>query len=180
MARVEPPDYENFTDAQKRIYHEIASGPRGRVRGPLAVWLVRPDLADNAQKLGQYARYDTILPPRLSELAILLTARIWTSEFEWWAHKKIAERAGISEAIIESIRMGKRPVYRAMDEKIVHDFSVSLHHRRKVDDETYGRAIEVLGQKGVVDLVGILGYYTLVSMTINVFDVAIPQDEKAE
>lgn len=180
MKRFEELRYENLTQAQKQIYDEIASGPRGRVRGPLAVWLARPDFADKAQKLGQYARYDTVLPPRLSELAILLMARIWAAEFEWWAHRKIAENAGISKEIVDSIQIGKKPAYDAEDEKIVHDFTVNLYCNKKIDDDIYRQATKLLGEEGVVDLVGILGYYTLISMTINVFQVETPQNVKAE
>jgi 4-carboxymuconolactone decarboxylase len=180
MSRLEQLDYEKLTKAQRQVYDEIVSGPRGRVRGPLAVWLNRPDLADRAQKLGQYVRYDTMLPPRLSELAILLTARIWSAEFEWWAHRPLAEKAGVASAVIESIRTGSRPTYGAEDEAIVHDFAASLHLNRQVDDKTYQRAVNLLGQEAVVDLVGILGYYTLVSMTINAFQVTPPEGSQPE
>jgi 4-carboxymuconolactone decarboxylase len=180
MTRFKQPEYEKLTDEQRRVYDEIASGPRGGVRGPLAVWLTRPELADKAQKLGKHVRYKTTLSPRLSELAILLTARIWASEFEWWAHQKNAEKAGVDQAIIEAIRIGKRPAYKALDEQAVHDFTVSLHINRNVSDDVYRRTIEVLGEEGVVDLVGILGYYTLISMTINVFHVEVPLGEIAK
>lgn len=180
MSRIAPPDPETLTPRQKEVYDAIASGPRGRVRGPLAVWLHRPDLADAAQRLGRYCRYDTSLPPRLSELAILATARVWNSEFEWAAHKPIALEAGISPRIVEAIRTGGVPAFEKDDEAVVYDFAVTLHSERKVSDALYARAVEVLGEETVVDLTGLLGYYTLISMTINVFEVPLPEGVEPE
>lgn len=171
MARLSPPDVNSLSEAQRRVHDAIVSGPRGRVRGPLAIWLHRPELADRSQALGRYCRYDTLLPPRLSELAILVTARVWNSEFEWQAHKKIAIEAGLPLDVIEAIRIGKRPEFAAEDEAVVHDFALSVQRDRKVDQALYDRAISVLGTETVVDLTGMLGYYSLISMTINVFEV---------
>ena len=174
MARLSPPDPENLTADQRKVYDAIASGPRGRIRGPLALWLHRPELADRSQALGRYCRYDTLLPPRLSELAILVTARVWNSEFEWQAHKKIGLEAGIGPEIVEAIRTGRPPQFSSEDEAVVHDFALALQRDRKVDQPLYDRAIAVLGTGGVVDLTGLLGYYSLISMTINVFEVDPP------
>jgi 4-carboxymuconolactone decarboxylase len=180
MTRIKPLDPDKLSPRQKEVFDAIASGPRGRVRGPLAVWLNRPDLADRAQALGRYCRYDSSLPPRLSELAILATARVWKSEFEWAAHKPIALEAGISEDIVEAIRTGKKPVFPEADEEIVYRFSVMLHTERNVSDAVYARATEVLGEEAVVDLTGLLGYYTLISMTINVFEIPPPDGHAPE
>lgn len=174
MTRIAPLDPDNLSPRQKEVHDTIASGPRGQVRGPLAIWLNRPDLADRAQALGQYCRYDSSLSPRLSELAILATARVWKSEFEWAAHKPIALKAGVSADIVEAIRLDKQPVFDKPDEAVVYEFATVLHTQRKVDDALYARAVEVLGQETVVDLTGLLGYYTLISMTINVFEVPPP------
>ncbi len=174
MSRIEPLSPDALSDRQKQVHDAIASGPRGRVRGPLAVWLHRPDLADRAQALGRYCRYDSLLEPRLSELAILATARVWKSEFEWAAHKPIALKAGISADIVETIRTNGTPVFKNEDEDVVYNFAVTLHAKRFIDDALYARAVKVLGQERVVDLTGILGYYTLISMTINVFDLPPP------
>lgn len=171
MARLSPPEVETLTDAQRKVYDAIVSGPRGRVRGPLAIWLHRPDLADRSQALGRYCRYDTLLPPRLSELAILVTARVWNSEFEWQAHKKIGLEAGLAPAIVEAIRTHTRPTFTTADEEVVHDFAFAVQHDRKLSQPLYDRAIAVLGTETVVDLTGLLGYYSLISMTINVFEV---------
>lgn len=165
---------------QRRIFEEIRSGPRGGVRGPLAVWLHRPGLADPAQRLGRYARYDSALPPRLSELAILITARIWGAEYEWQAHKDIALKAGLAPEIVEAVRARKKPAFEKDDEAVVHDFVLSLNLERRVTDDLYARAVAILGEDRIVDLVGVLGYYTLISMTINAFEIAAPEGRRPE
>lgn len=180
MPRISPLKIETMTEQQKHVYETIVSGPRGAVRGPLSVWLNRPELADRAQALGRYCRFDSSLPGRLSELAILTTARFWSSEFEWAAHKPIALDAGLSENIIEAIRQQKEPEFEHEDESVVYLFSKTLHQDRHINETLYARAVNVLGEDCVVDLTGILGYYTLISMTINVFEIAAPEGHKAE
>jgi len=145
------------------------------VRGPLAVWLNRPELAAQAQALGRYCRYETTLPPRLSELAILTLARVWGAEYEWYAHKPIALAAGIAPDVIEALRTHQPLTGAEPDEELVNAFLVMLHRDRVVSDAMYARAVELLGEDGVVDLVGLAGYYTLISMTINVFQVGVPE-----
>jgi len=171
MPRLEPPNPDTYTDRQREVANAIASGPRGGVRGPLAMWLHRPELADRAQDFGQYCRYDSSLPPILSELGILVTARCWSAEYEWFAHKRIALEAGLDPEIAEAIRQRKRPHFSDPKQKIVHDFALALHQDRKVPQDIYDRASELLGAEGVVDLVAVLGYYGFVSMTLNVFEV---------
>lgn len=166
-------DPAGLTPEQKAIHDAIASGPRGKVQGPLAVWLNSPGLADNAQRLGAFCRFGTSLEPRLSELAILVTGRVWTAQFEWAVHKPIALKAGLSEAVVEAIRTRRTPPFEKADERVVHDFARALHVDRKVPQELYDEAVSVLGTTAVVDLVGILGYYTLISMTINAFNVPL-------
>jgi 4-carboxymuconolactone decarboxylase len=173
MQRITGPAPETLSEAQRKIYDAIASGPRKGVRGPLAVWLNNPGLAEHAQALGRYCRYETALPPRLSELAILTLARIWGSEYEWYAHKPIALEAGVAPEIVEAIRT-RQPWTGAADEQLVHAFLVELHRERTISDALYAQAIELLGQTAVIDLVGLAGYYTLISMTINVFQVSPP------
>jgi 4-carboxymuconolactone decarboxylase len=173
--RLQPPEREDLDPEQQRVFDAIASGPRGGVRGPLAVWLHRARFAGLAQALGEYCRYHSALEPRLSELAILVTARIWRSEYEWYSHKPIALAAGLSAVVVEEIRVGRRPSCESTDEVIVHDFARELHSEHRVSDETYARAVAVLGRDKVIDLVGLLGYYTLISMTINAFEIALPE-----
>ena len=171
MARLPALEFENLTAEQEEIHHAISSGPRGEVRGPLAIWLYRPMLADKAQQLGQYCRYDSSLPARLSELAILVTARIWQSEFEWQAHETPAREAGLSDNVISSLAKDVEPIFCNDDESVVYRFSRELNLHRKVKDSLYQEAEQLLGRDALVDLVGILGYYSLISMTINVFEV---------
>lgn len=172
--RLRPPDPESLTPEQRAVRDAIASGPRGGVRGPLALWLHRPEMADRAQALGRWCRYDSALPPRLSELAILTTAAIWRSEYEWHAHRGPALAAGLSEEVIEAIRTGAEPSFPAEDEAATHAFARALHRERAVPRPVYDRAKAALGEAALVDLVAILGYYTLISMTINAFEVALP------
>ena len=174
MPRLSPPEPATYTPEQKRVHEAITSGPRGRVQGPLAMWLHRPELADKAQALGAYCRFGTSLPPRLSELAILTTAVIWRAEFEWYAHKPIALEAGVAPEVVDALLAGREPAFAQEDEAVVHAFARTLHTERCIPDELYERAIRVLGQDAVVDLTGVLGYYTLISMTLNVFEVALP------
>lgn len=178
MSRLNPPDPANLTKAQQAVSDAITSGPRGRVVGPLAVWLWRPELAQNAQKLGQYCRYDSCLPNRLSELAILITGRYWGAEFEWQHHKPIALDAGLDKEIVEAIRVGDTPSFVNQDEKCVYDCATSLYSTKKIPDAMYQSAVETLGIDAVVDMVGVLGYYAFISMTINVFEV--PADGENE
>ncbi len=174
--RLAAPDPLTYSPQQQAIHDAIAAGPRGGVRGPLAIWLHRPELAARAQELGRYCRYDTTLDPRLSELAILVTARVFGSEYEWQAHKGHALKAGLSAAIVEAIRQDRTPEFADPEGQVVHDVARAAHIERSVDDALYARAREVLGEERLVDLVGLLGYYTLISLTINVFLVP-PQDE---
>ncbi len=174
MSRLETPPLDSLTSAQKKVHEDISSGPRGGVYGPLGVWLWRPELASRAQALGRYCRYDSSLPPRLSELAILTTARHWSAEFEWLHHKQPALDAGIDPDIVEAIRQGLTPAFSNDDEQAVYNFSLELQINRVVSDSTYKKAVELLGQGTVVDLVGVLGYYSLISMTINAFEIDAP------
>ena len=178
--RYQPPQAEQFSEAQTRIAEEITSGLRGEIPGPLNMWLRRPELADRAQKLGEYCRYETSVPPDLVEIAILCVARFWTSEFEWHAHKRIALGKGVSPEVIESIRRREAPNWESPAQALVFDFAHSVLSERQVDDELYKNAVAEFGIDGVVDLVGILGYYSFISMTINVFDVPLPDGAMPE
>jgi 4-carboxymuconolactone decarboxylase len=175
MKRIADLDVSALDAEQAQVHAAIAAGPRGGVRGPLAVWLHRPKLAMHAQALGQYCRYETCLPARLSELAIIVTGAIWQSAYEWEAHAPLALRAGIAPDIVDAIRDGVTPAFTARDEQAVHDFVTALHRERAVSDALYAHAVEVLGQDAVIDLVGLAGYYTLISMTINAFGVQAKQ-----
>ena len=178
--RIRPPVRSRLDAAQRTVHDDIVAGPRGEVVGPLGVWLWRPELADRAQRLGEYARYGTSLPPVLSELAILVVARTWGSEFEWLVHKPIALSAGVPSDAVEAIRSGQTPLLEDPAQSAVYAFCAALLREHHVDDAIYAGAVRALGEEGVVDLVGILGYYSLISMTINAFRVPPPDGAEPE
>src|SRR4051794_1165734 len=150
---------DEMTPEQRRVAEAIASGPRGGLRGPFNALLRSPELADRAQKLGEYIRYNSSLPPRLNEFAILITAREWGSEYEWHAHHPLAMKGGLDPAIAAALADGKEPAGMKPDEAIVYRFCRELLATRNVGDETYTLAKEALGERGVIDLVGVTGYY---------------------
>lgn len=163
-----------MTEAQQRVYQAIAGGPRGGVRGPFNALLRSPELADRVQKVGEYLRFDSSLPPRLNELAILVNARFWGSKYEWYAHRPLAEKSGLAPAIADDLARSVRPSGMQPDETVVYDFCTALHTTHAVDDAIFARAVAVLGERGVMDLIGVSGYYTLVSMVLNVAEVPLP------
>lgn len=165
---------EGMTEAQKRVYDAIAGGPRGGVRGPFGVLLRSPDLADRVQKLGEHLRFNSSLPPRLNEFAILINARFWGSKYEWYAHRPLALKGGLAESIADEVARGTRPAGMKDDETVVFDFCSVLHRQHVVDDALFKRAVSTLGEQGVVDLIGVSGYYTLVSMVLNVAEIPLP------
>jgi 4-carboxymuconolactone decarboxylase len=177
MARLQTIEKTDMTERQKQIFDEIVSGPRGQVRGPLSIWLYRPELADRAQRLGQYCRYDTSLEPRLSELAILTTARIWDAAFEWQAHVPHALAGGVDSSIIDSLSADQTPSFVSKDEEIVYAVTREINITRQLSDDTYNQVVKILGVEATVDLIGLLGYYALISMTINAFKIPSIEDK---
>ena len=180
MSRLPELDPAKFSPEQKKVHEAILAGPRGKVVGPLKVWLNNPGLAEHAQALGAYARFNSSLPPRLSELAICVTGAFWKAEFEWYAHAPLAIKAGIDPAAIEAIRTGATPKFTKADEQVIYDFAIELINKRRVSDATFARAKKELGQTSVIDLVGIIGYYSLVSVTLNAFELPLPDGEKTQ
>jgi 4-carboxymuconolactone decarboxylase len=178
MARLPELDPATFSPEQKKVHEAILAGPRGKVVGPLKVWLNNPGLAEHAQALGAYARFNSSLPPRLSELAICVTGAFWKANFEWFAHAPMAIKAGIDPAAIEAIRTGATPKLIKSDEQAIYDFAIELIAKRRVSDATFERAKTEIGQTSVIDLVGIIGYYSLVSVTLNAFEIPLPEGEK--
>ena len=179
MSRLPDLPREAMTDEQRRIHDEIVAGPRGRVQGPLKIWLNSPDFADAAQKLGTYMRFGSHLAPRLSELAIIVTGAHYKAEFEWYAHVRFAHEAGIPESVTEAVRRGEVPELTEADQRIVHAVAVELNRDHKLADATYNEAVEVLGLPALVDLIGIVGYYALVSLTLNAFEIPAPDGSTA-
>lgn len=172
-------DEPRMTDAQRALMQAIRSGPRGTSitpRGPFAVWLHAPEFGQLAQSLGGFCRYQTALPPRLSEFAILCTARLWRAQYEWFAHAPIAEKAGVKPKTIADLRAGRVPKSAAKDERALYDFIQELYKTKRVSDRTYKRVHALLGDAATVEFVGILGYYVMIAMTLNVFRMMPPPD----
>lgn len=165
------PDFQIATasDEQKAVLEDILSGPRGNLNGPFLGWIFSPELAQNAQKLGAFCRYKTGLPLRLSELAILVTAARWRSQAEWHIHHPIALEAGLPTDVAEALRTGKTPTFADADDKIIFDFATELYDTKRVSVATYDAVVARFGLTVAVNLVGLLGYYALVAMTLNTF-----------
>lgn len=161
----------NITAEQRRVLDDILNGPRGNLDGPFLAWVHSPGLADPAQQLGAYCRYHTSLPLRLSELAILVTAQWWQSQAEWQIHEPIAHQAGINPALTEQLRLGQEPDFELLDEQLIYLVGRELYSSRRLSDALYRQAVELFGEPALVELVGIFGYYALVAMTLNVFEV---------
>lgn len=179
MARIPFPAPEDMNAEQRRVYDSVVRGPRGVVRGPLRAALHRPELAEKWQQLGELLRYRTSLAPRLSELAILVTARHWDSQFEWHAHEPPARDAGLPDAVIESIRHRMRPAFAATDEAIIYNYARTLLERHLVDDATYAEALALVGTVGIVELTALVGYYSMVAMTLNAHEIPLPEGTPA-
>lgn len=165
---------DEMNEDQRRVYDEIVGGPRGAVVGPLLAVLHRADLADRWQKLGELLRYRTSLPQRLSELAVLVTARRWKSILEWYIHAPIAVTAGLPSEIVEAIRNEELPNFTDADDAAIYAFASELHSNATVSEATYARVLERWGVVGVVELTALIGYYTMVAMTLNAHAYELP------
>jgi 4-carboxymuconolactone decarboxylase len=172
--RMAPIPLEKMSPAQRTVADAIASGPRQGIRGPFNAWLRSPELANRLQKVGEYLRFNTSLDKRVNEMAIIMTAQAWGSQYEWYAHVPLAIKAGLDPAVVAAIGAGRRPENMKDDEAIVWEFTTQLRRDHSVDDETYGKAVGKFGEQGVVDLIAVNGYYDVVSMTLNVARIAPP------
>ena len=175
MARIPLPTPETMTPEQRRVYDAVVSGPRGELRGPLRAALHRPELADKWQQLGELLRYRTSLPPYLNELAILVTARHCNCELEWHIHEGMALKAGLARAVIEDIRIFKRPISADADALAVFNFADELNRQKTVSEEIYRRVLDRWKEIGVVELTALVGYYTMVAMTLNAHEIPLPE-----
>ncbi len=174
-----PSPYE-MNPAQKAVYENIVGGPRGTLVGPLRAALHNPSLADRWQAFGQVLRYETSLPRHLNELAILVTARHWNSELEWTIHAEAARTAELAETVIEAIRTCKVPDFTSVEEREVYEFSRELLEHGNVGDVAYAAALNRWGAVGVVELTALIGYYSMVAMTLNAHRVPLPDHIPAE
>jgi 4-carboxymuconolactone decarboxylase len=178
--RFQPLSYDTMTPEQKALVDSILSGPRTSLDGPFNVLLRSPEMGDLAQKFGAYTRFHSSLPPRLNELAILITARFWTAQFEWQAHRKNALTAGLSPAIIDAVAAGKRPASMQPDEEAVYNFCTEVLTTKQASDAAFQAAKEKFGERGVVDMLGVVGYYQFVSMMLNVDRYPMPPGVQPE
>jgi 4-carboxymuconolactone decarboxylase len=165
-----------MTPAQRRVHDQIVAGRRGRFGGPFQLLIRAPEICEHAAKLGEHLRWGTSLPDRLSELAIITTARFWRAQFEWHAHAPLAEQAGVPHAAVEAIRRGAAPSFTQKDEALVHRICTELFEKQRLSDATFDEAVATLGETGLVEVIGIIGYYTLIGNTLNVFQVAVPAE----
>lgn len=176
---------ENLTPEQRTLYDAIRSGPRAKIAnsdaskqgplgGPFNVWLRNPGIGDCVQRLGAEIRFRSSLPSKLNEMAIMVTARFWTSQYEWHAHCKLALDAGLDPAIAQDIAAGRRPAKMDADEAVIYDFSHELHEKHGVSDANYRRVLDRFGERGVFDLIAVNGFYSLVSMCLNVDRTPLP------
>ena len=166
-----------MTPAQRTVADAIMSGPRGGMRGPFNTWLRSPEVANHLQKVGEYVRFNTSLDKRLNEMAICMTAQYWGSQYEWYAHAPLALKAGLDPAILKAIGEGRKPDNMKEDEAVVWEFSTQLRRDHNVDDAIYAKALEKFGERGIVDLIAVNGYYGVVAMTLNVSRVSPPDGE---
>ena len=176
--RMPPIPPEKLTDAQKKAIDEFKAARSADVTGPFVPLLRSPEVMNRARAMGDYLRYKSALPPKLSEFVILLTARRWTQEYEWSAHQGLALQGGLSADIVKAIADGRRPDRMAEDEEIVYTLVEELDRNRSVSDATYARAVGKLGEQGVIDTIGITGYYTLLSMVMNTARTPLPAGAK--
>jgi 4-carboxymuconolactone decarboxylase len=172
--RFTPLTWDRLAPEQQTMVNDLLSGSRTSLGGPFNVLLRSPDMGNLAQKLGEYVRFRSAVPRRLNEMAILLTAKWWSSQYEWYAHRTAALEAGLNASVIDDIHAGRRPDRMQADEAVVYDFAAELRDHRRVTDATFGRAVGLLGEKGVVDLMAVMGYYDLVSMVLNVDRYPLP------
>jgi 4-carboxymuconolactone decarboxylase len=165
---------------QKQTYDESIAGKRGKPPPPMMAWLNSPEMARHATRLGGFLRFDTLFPAKLSEIAILVTARHWTSHYEWYAHKRLALQGGMDPKIIDAIRDYRTPHFDDPKGQMIYDVAKSLHESHRVAKALYDEAVKVLTERGLVEIIGLCGYYTLVSMTLNTFEFDLPEGEVSE
>ena len=165
---------DTMTPRQREVAESIGSGARSGLRGPFPAWLHSPEMAEAMQRAGRFMRWESSFPARLSELAIIITAKAYTARYEWFAHLPLALQGGLKPEIAEAVRLGQEPKGMAEDEAAVHRFCTELHRDRDVSDAAFETAKGLFGEKGVAELLGICGYYAAVGLTLNVARVPLP------
>jgi len=180
VERMPPLTAAAMTDAQRAAAEALAAGPRGGVKGPFIPLLRSPDLMDHLQKVGEYLRFRSALEPRLGEFVMLVVSRQWTQQFEWAVHVPLALKAGVNALTVQSLAEGRRPAAMASDEALAYDFVDEVTRNKGVSDATYREALDRFGERGVIDLVGLVGYFITVSMVMNVANTPPPADSGVE
>ena len=175
--RLPPIPAEKLSAEQKKAAEEFAAGRGYTPRGPFAVMLRSPEVMLRAKAMGDYLRFRNVLPKRVSEMVILITAREWTQQYEWAYHYGFALEEGLAKSTVEAIADGRRPEGMKEDEAAAYDFSIELHRRRSVSDATYARALKLFGEQGIIDLIAVSGYYTFNAMMMNVARSAVDIDK---
>ena len=178
--RFKPLKYEEMTPAQKTMIEHLFAGERGGANGPFNVLLRSPEMGDIAQQFGAAMRFKSSIPSKLNELAIIITARYWTSQYEWYAHHRAALAAGLSPAIADAIAAGKRPTGMQKDEETVYTFCTELLNTKHVSDATFKTTKDAFGEKGIVDLIGVMSWYQMVSMLLNTDRYPLPDGVQPE
>jgi 4-carboxymuconolactone decarboxylase len=178
--RMPPIAKEKMTEAQKKAQEEVTSGPRGAAgaQGPFVPELRSPELMNRLQKVGEYLRFHNSIGPKLTEFVILLTARQWTQQYEYNAHEPTALKAGVKQEFITAIAQGRRPAGMEADEEAAYDFCSELRQNQSVSDATYARAVSKFGEQGIIDMSGLVGYYTALAMIMNVARTPLPEGTK--
>src|SRR5262245_18247432 len=178
--RFKPLTYEEMTPPQRTMLEHLLAGERAGTGGPFNVFLRSPEMGDVAQQLGAQVRFHSSLPPRLREMAILLTARQWTAQYEWYAHKRLALQAGLKNEIVDAIAAGRRPAAMQADEQALYVLEKELLDTARVSDATFRLGVNAFGERGVVDLLALVGYYHMVSLALNVDRYPLPDGAKPE
>ena len=166
--RLPPLERAAMTEAQRKAADELAAGPRGGVKGPFIPLLRSPELMDRLQKVGEYLRFQSSLEPRISEFVMCVVSRQWTQQFEWAVHVPLALKAGVKQETIAALGDGRRPASMAKDEALAYDFCAELESNHGVSDATYRATVDQFDERGLMDLLGLVGYFTTVSMVMNV------------
>ena len=167
---------ETMTPAQREVAAEISAGPRGEVRGPFIALIHHAELARRIQQLGEQLRWGSKLPPRLLELAVLVTAREWTCQHEWYMHEKLAREAGLEPSVFEAVAQGKEPQGMSTDEAVVYKASKQAHQTGRLDDETFAAVRERFGLEGTLELLALNGYYSMMAMVLNSAGMPLPDN----
>lgn len=178
--RFKPLTYQQMDPAQKKMIEHLLAGPRGGTGGPFNVLLRSPEMGDAAQEFGAMTRFKSSLPPKLNEFAIILTARFWSAQFEWNAHKRAALQQGLNPAIVEAVTQGKRPAQMDAKETALYNFCTEVLKTHQASDATFAAAVKEFGERGVVDIMGVMGWYQFVSMLLNVDRYPLPEGVQPE